>query len=263
MNTVEVRDGQLLLRTPYSPAIVAAIKTKIPATGRRWEPAERAWLIDPAYGSEVEAIAGVPVPTVAPACNPVTTVIDLRYLGRLKRRDDDSESAYGWTSGGWNAIFPKAPLYAWFGVTDRPGESGTLYARLGVGTNTPGAEIKKAFKRLARQWHPDVCREPDAAGQFAAIREAYDLLSDPAMRARYDAGLQFEAMARQAGAIEARGHGWTPPLRCGYVLASARQTLGRLVVDQILAWEDITDAAGRVLVTSWPAGADNFEEQWI
>jgi molecular chaperone DnaJ len=48
------------------------------------------------------------------------------------------------------------------------------------------AEIKKAYRRLAQQWHPDVNQEPEAAVRFKEINEAYQVLSDPERRQRYD-----------------------------------------------------------------------------
>ncbi len=274
MASVELKNGMLLYRTPYHAGLVAALKTAVPATARRWEPNEKLWLVDPAFGNALQQVTAqvlgerLTLPALTGAvCNAVTTVLDLRYLGRVKSREDGSESAFGWTNGGWNSIWPKSVLYDWFGVTARPGEATTLYARLGVSHDTPGAEIKKAFRRLARQWHPDVCREPDARAQFEAIKAAYDLLSDPMRRGKYDAGLALEAIWRQVEAdkqsMAAQVSEWAPPLRCGYVLASARSILGRHVVEQILAWEDITNAAGQVLVSSWQAGADKFTESWV
>lgn len=48
------------------------------------------------------------------------------------------------------------------------------------------AEIKRAFIELAKRFHPDTCREPDAASRFARIRAAYEILGDAAQRAQYD-----------------------------------------------------------------------------
>jgi molecular chaperone DnaJ len=61
-----------------------------------------------------------------------------------------------------------------------------LYAVLGVGRDAPDAEIKRAFRRLAQQWHPDVNQEPGADQRFKEINEAYQVLSDPQRRQAYD-----------------------------------------------------------------------------
>jgi DnaJ-class molecular chaperone len=64
-----------------------------------------------------------------------------------------------------------------------------LYARLGVKRGADDAEIKKAYRSLAKQLHPDRNKDnPKAAERFAQVTAAYDLLSDKNKRARYDRG---------------------------------------------------------------------------
>ncbi len=60
------------------------------------------------------------------------------------------------------------------------------YELLGVSRTADTAEIKKAFRGLARQYHPDVSSHPDAETRFKEINEAYEVLSDADKRARYD-----------------------------------------------------------------------------
>ena len=60
------------------------------------------------------------------------------------------------------------------------------YDILGVGRNASDDEIKSAFRKLARQYHPDVNKEPDAEEKFKEVNEAYGVLSDRDKRARYD-----------------------------------------------------------------------------
>jgi len=61
-----------------------------------------------------------------------------------------------------------------------------FYDILGVPRNASLDEIKAAFRRLARQYHPDVSKEADAEERFKEINEAYGVLSDTEKRARYD-----------------------------------------------------------------------------
>ena len=60
------------------------------------------------------------------------------------------------------------------------------YLILGVERNASDAEIKRAYRKLAQQWHPDVNADPAAHDRFTEINEAYQVLSDPDRRGRYD-----------------------------------------------------------------------------
>lgn len=60
------------------------------------------------------------------------------------------------------------------------------YEVLGVGKNASKDELKKAYRRLSKQYHPDINKEADATEKFKEIQEAYEVLSDDQKRARYD-----------------------------------------------------------------------------
>ncbi|WP_309648455.1 molecular chaperone DnaJ [Nocardioides sp.] len=63
-----------------------------------------------------------------------------------------------------------------------------LYELLGVARDADGDAIKKAYRRLARQLHPDVNPDPETQEKFKEVSRAYEVLSDPQKRAAYDRG---------------------------------------------------------------------------
>ena len=138
---------------------------------------------------------------------------------------------------------------------------------LGVPATADQAAIKKAHRSLVRQWHPDVCKEPDAHSVFIRIQRAYEILSDAVKRQKYDCALQWSATQPVERMVQyALGEDpeyWRPPLRCGLVLVEGEWSGKWFVVSAILGWEDITNSRGQILVSSWPAGASEHVERWV
>ncbi len=62
----------------------------------------------------------------------------------------------------------------------------SLYETLGISENASESEIKKAYRKLARKYHPDVCKEPECEEKFKEINAAYEVLSDKEKKAQYD-----------------------------------------------------------------------------
>ena len=61
------------------------------------------------------------------------------------------------------------------------------YQIMGVGRDASADDIKRAYRKLARKYHPDVSKEKDAEARFKEVGEAYEVLRDPEKRAAYDA----------------------------------------------------------------------------
>lgn len=82
-----------------------------------------------------------------------------------------------------------------------------LYQVLGLNPGASRAEITRAYRRLARRYHPDVDTTPGAAQRFADVTRAYRVLSDPRARARYDS-----SRAPRGSRIPTRSHpgSWSP-----------------------------------------------------
>lgn len=275
---VDLVDGALAITSPYSPTFVDSLKLAVPSTDRKWDGTRKQWLVSPAFGSQVQRLisrfygerVSLPEATERAPLNEMR-LMDVRYIGACKSREDGAETAFGWANGGWSVIFPKPALLEWFGQTARPDEAQTLYVVLGVSQSVDAIELKKAWKRLARTWHPDVSKEPGSREQFQAIQHAYEILSSPIQRGKYDAGLAFEAMSKAhsraerdvAVAVAQIVREWRAPLRCGLILVEGQSRLGRFVVSKILQWGDIVNSRGEVLVTTWAKDDDKFTEAWV
>ena len=80
------------------------------------------------------------------------------------------------------------------------------------------AEIQKAYRKLARKYHPDVNKEPEAENRFKEIGEAYEVLSDTEKRSHYD---RYGAAWRSA-----QNGGAPPPEWDGFDFGSGRATTG-------------------------------------
>ncbi|MGB7273377.1 MAG: molecular chaperone DnaJ [Geitlerinemataceae cyanobacterium] len=87
--------------------------------------------------------------------------------------------------------------------------AGDYYEMLGVSRDADKEEVKRAYRRLARKYHPDVNKEEGAEERFKEINRAYEVLSEPELRARYDrfgeagvssgAGAGFQDMGDMGG----------------------------------------------------------------
>jgi curved DNA-binding protein len=80
------------------------------------------------------------------------------------------------------------------------------YATLGIERTATPEDVKRAYRKLARKFHPDVSKETDAERKFKDVSEAYEALSDPEKRAAYD----------EIGRRRERGQGYEPPPGSGY-----------------------------------------------
>jgi hypothetical protein len=285
MSRLYPADGALALESPYQADLVAGIKN-LPYSDRKWDTQNKRWLIAPAHARTVVDLVArttgerLPIPDLAPTGpglgTPTMRMVKVEYIGRCRLRgpEDSEATATGYCDGSWSVVFPEALLRSWFlDEKDAPRAADgkkTLYQVLAIKPEATAEELKKAYRQLARQWHPDVCREPDAREQFERIQHAYELLRDDQKRKRYNAGLKLEAAtaARRPKNFTVHRHdddvyGYRAPLRCGLLLIEGFSSLGAFTVSKIHAWQDIVDNQGRTLVSSWPKGADSFEVRWV
>ncbi|MDD3857815.1 MAG: J domain-containing protein [Methanoculleus sp.] len=95
----------------------------------------------------------------------------------------------------------------------------THYDILGLSPDAAPDEIRAAYRRLAKQYHPDINHDPDAGERFIAIQQAYETLIDPDARARYDLALRggvatgphdpFQRYRPDGQTVRMRGFSWS------------------------------------------------------
>jgi curved DNA-binding protein len=118
-----------------------------------------------------------------------------------------------------------------------------LYQTLGVSRSADPKEIHRAYRELARKYHPDVNKDPGAEDQFKRISEAHEVLSDPETRAQYDRfGPNFRQYA--AAGAGAGGAGRQPPRSAARSGGSPRYSTwssasGAASADGGIDWDDI------------------------
>jgi molecular chaperone DnaJ len=101
------------------------------------------------------------------------------------------------------------------------------YEVLSVSRSASPDEIKRAFRRLARQYHPDVNKSPDAEAKFKEINEAYEVLSDPERRSTYDRFGHTGLQGRGFGDFSDFGFGAFDDLFESFFTGFARRTTAR------------------------------------
>lgn len=271
---LSIENNAVMVSTPYDPALVASIKG-LPGCDRKYDPTRKVWFVDPKHAVTVanwiETFLGevVAVPELKTTYQSrIKQKLTVRYVGSCKPRSDGSSSAYGLLGLGgsnWSVIFPEQVLRNFFGGSlATPGEGENYFSLLGIARSANMDEINSAYRRMAMLWHPDKCHEEAATDIFIRIKTAYDTLKDPDKRARYEAGLAFDALlSAPEPSVLQRTYGYRAPLRSGLILIEGYQKFSMIEVEKILSWEDIVDGQGRVLVVSWPAGAKEPVEEWL
>ena len=268
--------NELQFYSPYDQLLVADLKSRIPYNERRWDGNNKCWIITPnnlntlkvlsiKYLGNEPSIQGGLIGNQP--LKPETKLLNVRYIGTPKDRGNGEKSAFGHDGQNWSIVFPELVLRQWFEGENATVETTdlTLYGVLALKQTCAGSDIKTAWRRMAKRYHPDVNKDDDAVAMMIRINEAYEVLNNPMKRKKYDAGLVLVSTLGQTNntRLNAFSNIWRPPERCGFVLATGQYMLGRFVIEVIHQWEPIKDAYGRELVTSWPMGSDTYQENWV
>jgi len=260
------------VKTPYHKDFPAMLKSAVSVKARSWDGEQKAWIvgadwiqhvlpvIEELYGEKPE------IPELVKTETETKYSFQLDYVGIPKERDGQAgKTALGFSKGQWRIVFDEDTLKGWFEQcqTERDLPQ-TLFSLLLVSESATDQEIKSGYRRLARQWHPDICREENAEEMFKKIQNAYSILSDENKRRRYQAGLAFERESDKPSRYNPpRYDVFVPPLRCGFLTVSGSVQVGRLKVSQILKWEDCVNEQGLTMVTSWNREVNAIDYQWV
>lgn len=272
---IRAENGVLVLDCSYDENLVNWLKA-LPQQDRSPDKSTGRWLwkIHPKHAKSLQTAiqknlgiaVELPVLTSNSAISGASRGIvgDMLYIGGAYTRGTSPErTATGYVNGEWAWIFPESVLRTFFGEREaKPTGLLSHYAVLGVGKGATEEELKKAYRRASKTWHPDVSREADAEAQFKRINRAYEILKDPYARERYDVGLKLQSQVG-FGQRESTEKAYFTPLRCGRLEVVATPAVGgKFVVDTIKSWADIVQG-GKMLITTWPKGYDKFIENWV
>lgn len=106
------------------------------------------------------------------------------------------------------------------------------YATLGIEPGAPQDAVKRAYRKLARKYHPDVSKEPDAEARFKDVAEAHEALIDPERRAAYDDLMRRRANAQAQGRPFEQAPGWDS----GYEFSGRGNDAGGLDAEEFSAF---------------------------
>ena len=299
----------LVLDVPYSASFVDDFKRAIHYSKRVWNSNKRGparfpdapldvWIVDPTEMDTLRILIkdhflSEPIFSMfasqVQAPTPKTGKDQFRmvWVGRSVMRDNGEHYASGldynaYINGNvkaWWYVFPLDVLQNfWDGtplgtVQNKPNLAlpRTLFQILGMPKpSTDQAEIKAAWRTQVKQWHPDYCKEPDAAERFHQVTEAYNKLSDPAKVDRYIKMLKLADKTPIAPTIKkqpkyAHLDEYVSPMRCGAIVMDYVESFGgKITATQIHSWKDIYNSQNETLAVNWGGDPDRpIDMLWI
>ena len=270
-------------RSSYDSGLVGGLKQRIPANGRKPKYANGkfdCWLISPQYGEILVDICkdNLDVDLQLPQAKTKRVIeqriIRVEYVGAVKDRGNGDMVAYGAVAANsftynpsldWSIAFPELVLKEWFTgekTTHTRPQPTTYYTLLAIKQSASGSEIKSAWRKQMKRYHPDVNSDEDAHEMTMKVNKAYKALSNPQSRKKYDLGLKMVANVGVKANTKQSQFGWQPPIRCGLILCEGYEHVGRFNVEKIMQWIDIVEN-GKSLVSSWDKATNSLRREWI
>lgn len=272
---IEHKDGGIAIQSPYNADFVAALKSLVPYASRTW--AKPCWIVSTEYANTLQQLVRdyygviIVITESIPGTSLIETkVFSAQYVGTCKDRPFTSgPAALALVDASWSLVLPESVLRAFF-ERNGGGEKESYYDILCIDQNASANDIKAAYRRMARQWHPDVCKESGAEAIFKNINEANAILSDQIRRKKYNAALKYEGDYRRDDRTTKinnnhmyHQYGYRSPLRCGMIVCEGQYRIGKFIASAILAWSDITDDQGRTMISSWSKDGESVIIEWV
>ncbi len=279
---IEHKPDGLHFYSSYDASLVSALKGNINSVDRAWEPTKKCWIVAPRHIDELARICKVwldvdPVivgQNIQGQSKQEQKIIRVEYIGQAKDRGHGEMSAFGAVANSqqnifgsadvdWSVVFPESVLKNWFEGDNQKQTVNqvTLYSVLAIKQSASENDIKTAWRKQVKRFHPDINSDDDAAAMTIKINHAYEILRNPVRRRKYDAGLRLAA-GIQGKPNPLRCDGFVLPVRCGLIMCNGEYKVGRFVVSEILQWHDIVEN-GRTLVTSWSVATNSLARNWI
>lgn len=274
-----LKDG-IEVSTSYNKQFVDLLKSSIPQSKRVWSKPN--WIVAKEYEFTVVGFIiicyGVQPRLVDNTHLPdkrIQKTIKVEYLGACKEKDGGVSSASAYVDGSWSVLILESALRDYFEGEKQNSDSGqTHYTTLGIKQNSTPEEVKKAYRQLAKQWHPDINKDdPDASEKFKSINAANEILGNDLKRRKYDFMLDImnktneidtvKSVHKHMSRLNNSLYGYRSPLLCGHIDVEGTVSFGRLVVDKINAWDEITNDQGKTMVVTWKYGDSMFTVHWV
>jgi len=274
----------------YDPYLINRLKQQIPANARRPHYVDnkfKCWIVDKNYldilSDLVKDELGVDLDISSIQQKTAVTseqrMIRVEYIGSIKDRGGELSALGGvvheikttrkygmdisYIPGGlnWSVVFPELVLKEWFTGKDSPNIS-TYYTLLNIQQNIDQKDIKKAWRKMLLRYHPDHNSDSDAEQMTIKINEAYNILRNPMKRKKYDTGLTLQgSLARNNNQFQNNNY-FQIPVRCGNILCTGHESVGRFMVERIDQWVDIVEG-GKTLITSWDMATNSLRREWV